>query len=208
MATEAVSHAAAVDTEGLLRRPTEGSATHVTEGCVHALQTVDGLKMQGAQTWTGITDALPQKATTATAATSTTLPHATPTLLHATEATPTLLRATTIPTPAATLLPHARAAGGDALVPQSYRFLYLGPAGSFTGFHCDVLRSYSWSANIAGRKRWVLYPPGQEQFLQDSRGNMITDLALLETVGLFVCWSKVGVELRGHRLSDVSEIRF
>lgn len=33
-----------------------------------------------------------------------------------------------------------------------YRFVYLGPAGSWTPLHADVLRSYSWSANVAGRK--------------------------------------------------------
>ncbi len=68
-----------------------------------------------------------------------------------------------------------------------YRFLYWGPAGSWTALHADVLRSYSWcgssarcmpqghtiahpgppdllhtccrSANLAGRKRWLLLPP-------------------------------------------------
>ncbi|KAF5825640.1 hypothetical protein DUNSADRAFT_7886 [Dunaliella salina] len=34
-----------------------------------------------------------------------------------------------------------------------YRFVYLGPAGSWTPLHSDVLRSYSWSANVAGVKR-------------------------------------------------------
>ena len=30
-----------------------------------------------------------------------------------------------------------------------------------TPFHADVLRSFSWSANVCGRKLWILYPPGQ-----------------------------------------------
>uniref|UniRef100_A0A1I8ISJ6 Jumonji domain-containing protein 4 n=1 Tax=Macrostomum lignano TaxID=282301 RepID=A0A1I8ISJ6_9PLAT len=34
-----------------------------------------------------------------------------------------------------------------------------------TPFHCDVFGSYSWSANIAGRKLWILLPPGQEKKL-------------------------------------------
>jgi hypothetical protein len=42
---------------------------------------------------------------------------------------------------------------------DDYRFLYLGPAGSRTPLHHDVLCSYSWSANLAGRKRWRLFHP-------------------------------------------------
>ena len=29
-----------------------------------------------------------------------------------------------------------------------------------TPFHADVLRSYSWSANVCGRKKWIIYPRG------------------------------------------------
>lgn len=39
------------------------------------------------------------------------------------------------------------------------RFMYLGPAGSRTPLHHDVLCSYSWSANLAGSKRWRLFHP-------------------------------------------------
>ena len=42
---------------------------------------------------------------------------------------------------------------------SDYRFLYLGPKGSSTPLHADVLRSHSWSVNIAGRKRWRLLAP-------------------------------------------------
>lgn len=48
---------------------------------------------------------------------------------------------------------------GRARREDDYRFLYLGPAGSRTPMHHDVLCSYSWSANLAGRKRWVLFHP-------------------------------------------------
>ena len=43
--------------------------------------------------------------------------------------------------------------------PDDYRFLYLGPAGSVTPMHHDVVASFSWSANLAGRKRWRLFQP-------------------------------------------------
>ncbi|CAD5123919.1 DgyrCDS12227 [Dimorphilus gyrociliatus] len=45
---------------------------------------------------------------------------------------------------------------------DDYRFLYFGPKGSWTPFHSDVLRSYSWSANICGKKKWIIFPPGEE----------------------------------------------
>jgi len=51
-------------------------------------------------------------------------------------------------------------AGGPADVALSdYRFVYVGPKGSWTPLHADVVRSYSWSANVCGRKRWRLLPP-------------------------------------------------
>lgn len=45
-----------------------------------------------------------------------------------------------------------------------------------TPFHADVFRSYSWSANICGRKKWLLYPPGQEENLRDCHGNLVYDV--------------------------------
>ncbi|XP_032812905.1 2-oxoglutarate and iron-dependent oxygenase JMJD4 isoform X2 [Petromyzon marinus] len=45
-----------------------------------------------------------------------------------------------------------------------------------TPFHADVFRSYSWSANVCGRKLWLLYPPGQEEALRDHLGNLPYDV--------------------------------
>ncbi|KAG7392641.1 JmjC domain, hydroxylase [Phytophthora pseudosyringae] len=42
---------------------------------------------------------------------------------------------------------------------SDYRFVYLGPAGSWTPLHQDVFRSYSWSVNVCGRKEWVFFHP-------------------------------------------------
>ncbi|XP_071791315.1 2-oxoglutarate and iron-dependent oxygenase JMJD4-like [Asterias amurensis] len=63
---------------------------------------------------------------------------------------------------------------------DDYRFVYMGPKGSWTPFHADVFRSYSWSANICGRKRWLLFPPGQEDYLRDTLGNLVYDLTSRE----------------------------
>jgi JmjC domain, hydroxylase len=41
----------------------------------------------------------------------------------------------------------------------AYKFVYIGPAGSTTGLHVDVLQSHSWSTNICGYKEWYLVPP-------------------------------------------------
>lgn len=56
-----------------------------------------------------------------------------------------------------------------------------------TPFHADVFRSYSWSANICGRKKWLLYPPGQDEFLRDTHGNLPYDVTSteLQNKGLF-----------------------
>ncbi|EFJ51911.1 hypothetical protein VOLCADRAFT_56346 [Volvox carteri f. nagariensis] len=50
---------------------------------------------------------------------------------------------------------------------SDYRFLYLGPAGTWTPLHSDVLRSYSWSANVCGRKRWLILHPRYTHLLYD-----------------------------------------
>ncbi|XP_001376273.2 2-oxoglutarate and iron-dependent oxygenase JMJD4 [Monodelphis domestica] len=71
----------------------------------------------------------------------------------------------------------------DELQVDDYRFVYMGPKGSWTPFHADVFRSYSWSVNICGRKRWLLFPPGQEESLLDYHGNLpydVTASALLD----------------------------
>ena len=39
-----------------------------------------------------------------------------------------------------------------------------------------MLRSYSWSANICGKKRWILYPAGicELYFISDRRVEVVT----------------------------------
>ncbi|XP_069778245.1 2-oxoglutarate and iron-dependent oxygenase JMJD4 [Narcine bancroftii] len=63
----------------------------------------------------------------------------------------------------------------DTIKLDDYRFVYMGPKGSWTPFHADVFRSYSWSANICGRKKWLLFSPGQEEYLRDCSGNLVYD---------------------------------
>lgn len=45
-----------------------------------------------------------------------------------------------------------------------------------TPFHADVFSSFSWSANVCGRKRWILYPPGLENKLKNSFNNLPYDI--------------------------------
>ena len=45
---------------------------------------------------------------------------------------------------------------------DDYRFIYLGGRSTFTAMHHDVLKSFSWSVNICGRKRWLLWPPSSD----------------------------------------------
>ncbi len=42
--------------------------------------------------------------------------------------------------------------------------------GTWTPLHADVLRSYSWSVNVAGSKRWLLLPPRHTHLLFDRFG--------------------------------------
>eukprot|EP00891_Asterochloris_glomerata_P005699 jgi/Astpho2/5699/e_gw1.00079.71.1_t len=54
---------------------------------------------------------------------------------------------------------------------SDYRFVYLGPKGSWTALHADVLSSYSWSSQICGRKRWRLLAPKHTHLLLDTFGS-------------------------------------
>lgn len=86
---------------------------------------------------------------------------------------------------------------------DDYMFVYMGPRGTWYGFiphelsvtfvssqthhfsmnkqmfrtpfHADVFSSYSWSANIVGKKKWLLFPPGEEDTLRDSHGQLCFD---------------------------------
>ncbi|KAI8369589.1 uncharacterized protein BYT42DRAFT_585019 [Radiomyces spectabilis] len=59
---------------------------------------------------------------------------------------------------------------------DDYRFSYMGGHATFTPFHADVYRSYSWSSNICGIKKWTLFPPGQEELYKDRLGNTVYDI--------------------------------
>jgi hypothetical protein len=48
---------------------------------------------------------------------------------------------------------------------EDHRFVYLGPKGSFTPLHKDVLQSFSWSANVCGSKEWLFLAPENEPSL-------------------------------------------
>eukprot|EP00095_Tigriopus_kingsejongensis_P007625 maker-scaffold995_size72343-snap-gene-0.20 protein:Tk07625 transcript:maker-scaffold995_size72343-snap-gene-0.20-mRNA-1 annotation:"jmjc domain-containing protein 4-like isoform 1" len=61
--------------------------------------------------------------------------------------------------------------GGD-----DYRFVYIGPRGSWTPLHFDVFGSFSWSANIVGRKHWIFFPPSERKHLTDPFGNLYYDV--------------------------------
>lgn len=40
-----------------------------------------------------------------------------------------------------------------------------------TPFHADVYSSFSWSVNVIGKKKWLLFPPGEEDKIKDQLGN-------------------------------------
>ncbi|XP_013182865.1 2-oxoglutarate and iron-dependent oxygenase JMJD4 [Amyelois transitella] len=55
---------------------------------------------------------------------------------------------------------------------DDFMFVYIGPQESWTPLHADVYNSFSWSVNVVGRKKWILFPPGEEENLKDSLGNL------------------------------------
>ncbi|KAJ8726496.1 hypothetical protein PYW07_001194 [Mythimna separata] len=55
---------------------------------------------------------------------------------------------------------------------DDFMFVYIGPKGSWTPLHEDVYCSYSWSVNVVGRKKWILFPPGEEDKLKDRFDNL------------------------------------
>ena len=50
---------------------------------------------------------------------------------------------------------------------DDFRFVYMGGDGTTTPSHMDVLGTYSWSANICGRKRWRFTKPHSIEFIQE-----------------------------------------
>uniref|UniRef100_A0A1I7ZEE9 Jumonji domain-containing protein 4 n=1 Tax=Steinernema glaseri TaxID=37863 RepID=A0A1I7ZEE9_9BILA len=57
-----------------------------------------------------------------------------------------------------------------------YRFVYIGVRETWTRFHCDVMNSYSWSANICGRKLWYFVPPGGEEHFRIGKDAYASDI--------------------------------
>jgi hypothetical protein len=82
------------------------------------------------------------------------------------------------PTATATMPPPSPPVAPPSPPPlaDDFRFCYMGPRGTMTPLHHDVLASYSWSANIAGTKRWYFFPEGEERKLTDARGELLADV--------------------------------
>lgn len=60
-------------------------------------------------------------------------------------------------------------------------------AGSWTPLHADVFRSYSWSANVCGKKRWFFLDPSQYHLVFD-RYECICQIGIHD----IFFWVKVG----------------
>ncbi|KAF9624648.1 hypothetical protein IFM89_012694 [Coptis chinensis] len=60
---------------------------------------------------------------------------------------------------------------------SDYRFVYMGTKGTWTPLHADVFRSYSWSANVCGKKQWHFLSPSQCHHVFDrSMKNSVYDI--------------------------------
>ncbi|VDD86973.1 unnamed protein product [Enterobius vermicularis] len=65
---------------------------------------------------------------------------------------------------------------GDKNCFGDYRFVYFGVKDSWTVLHSDVMSSYSWSANICGRKLWYFVPIGNEEYFKICRDTYVRDI--------------------------------
>ncbi|VDP22401.1 unnamed protein product, partial [Onchocerca flexuosa] len=50
----------------------------------------------------------------------------------------------------------------------------------WTPFHADVMSSYSWSANICGRKLWYFVTPGNEECFRIDRDTFLEDIRTMQ----------------------------
>ncbi|WWC63674.1 uncharacterized protein I303_106279 [Kwoniella dejecticola CBS 10117] len=66
---------------------------------------------------------------------------------------------------------------------SDFRFTYLGPPLTYTPLHRDVYGSYSWSANVVGRKVWWLFPPDRLDRVKDKNGDLVFDVREIEGEG-------------------------
>jgi hypothetical protein len=46
-----------------------------------------------------------------------------------------------------------------------YPRIFMGPKGAITPLHLDIWGTHAWLAQIVGRKRWILFPKDQQEFL-------------------------------------------
>jgi len=44
------------------------------------------------------------------------------------------------------------------------RWLIVGPARSGSSFHVDPNCTSAWNAVVRGSKKWIMFPPGKQQF--------------------------------------------
>jgi hypothetical protein len=49
------------------------------------------------------------------------------------------------------------------------RWLYIGPKGSGSPLHLDILNTSAWNGVITGKKLWNFYPPDQAKYLYDCK---------------------------------------
>ncbi len=47
---------------------------------------------------------------------------------------------------------------------KDYRFLYWGDKGTGTTLHEDVMKSFSWSLNLQGSKKWTFFPVNENVY--------------------------------------------
>jgi len=52
--------------------------------------------------------------------------------------------------------------------------VFIGPKGSIQNLHQDMWGTFFWMAQLAGRKRWILFAPDQRGFLYEPSDRLAT----------------------------------
>ncbi len=54
-----------------------------------------------------------------------------------------------------------------AFMRMPYPRIFVGPKGAMTPLHVDVWFTHAWLSQLEGRKRWLIFPPRDSQYLYD-----------------------------------------
>jgi hypothetical protein len=55
---------------------------------------------------------------------------------------------------------------------DNFSWLFIGPKGTFSPLHTDLFGTHAWLSQIHGQKHFLLFPPGDRQYLYNGQANL------------------------------------